>query len=69
MVKNGNTARKVVIVGGIAAVSAGVAVGIGRHMTAPRRMPANWRVVEENYEEVQWDSSIADRMHNRRTQE
>jgi hypothetical protein len=62
MDKGGSTARKAVLIGGIAVVSAGVVVGVGRRIAAPRRFRGEWTGPIEDYEEVQYDSSIADRI-------
>ena len=65
MDKGSSTARKAALIGGIAAVaavSAVAAVGVGRRIAAPRRFRGEWTGPVEGHSEVQWDSSIADRI-------
>ena len=63
MDKGGSTARKAALLGGIAAVSAVAVIGVGRRIAAPPRFKGEWTgPVGVDNSEIQWDSSIADRI-------
>ena len=67
MDKGGSTARKAALIGGIVAVSAVSAVavvGVGRRIAAPPRFRGEWTDPVEDDSEIQWDSSIADRIRS-----